>query len=80
MEEDLEELIKVANQEDLGDVAGRLAEEILRLREGLSDANATVRQHQRDAVVDEGRIRRLRNALLAAGVSEELVAAIEWDR
>ena len=62
---ELEELIRLANQEDLGDVAGRLAEEILRLR--------------RDGVVADARLRRLRNALVAAGVSEELVTAIEWD-
>ncbi len=46
----------------------------------LDRASHKIQELRRNAGVDAGRIRRLRNALLAAGVSEELVAAIEWDR
>ncbi len=34
---------------------------------------------RKEETVNAGRLRRLRNALLAAGVHRELVDAIEWD-
>lgn len=87
MEDKLEEWLKAARSEDMGEVAGRMAEEIDDLRVELEDfkaalhnADEKVLARQREAEVNEGRIRRLRNALMAAGVSEDLVAAIEWDR
>jgi regulator of replication initiation timing len=106
--ESIEELLRLANNEDLGENAGRLAEEVMAGRQEvrrLAAENITLQERneelvadlddfskaldasqekvlarQREAERNEGRIRRLRNALIAAGVNEELVARIEWDR
>jgi hypothetical protein len=59
----------VSNGDALGVRATELAIE-------LRDANSKLISM---AGTDESRLRRLRNALMAAGVPEELVAKIEWD-
>lgn len=55
-------------------------QEIATLRRRAETAEKALRISKLQADEDGGRLRRLRNALMAAGVSEGLVAAIEWDQ
>jgi hypothetical protein len=82
----LEEWLTAARSEDMGDVAGRFAEEIdglrqtnIQLEEALAVETEKRRALERAAHIEEDRLRRLRTALLASGVGAGLVHAIEWD-
>lgn len=75
MEDPNEEIIA-----ELREQIGDQLHEIEELKTALEAAHERRRGRERDLEGIAARNRRLRNALEAAGVNPELIAAIEWDR